>query len=146
MRPRSFEGLERFMGLRGYIIIAEDNDDQRELLAMLLEREGFEVEQACDGQGLLDLVGRLRNQGDLSALTLIISDIMMPAVSGFDALEALRREHLNVPFVFLSALSDQQTLARAKEMGALGVLRKPFDLNAMHQVLNELTLAAVSAA
>jgi CheY-like chemotaxis protein len=134
------------MGLRGYIIIAEDNDDQRELLALLLAREGFEVEEACDGQGLLDLVGRLRNQGDLSALTLIISDIMMPEVSGFDALEALRRERVDVPFVFLSALSDQQTLARAREMGALGMLGKPFDIDAMRQMVNKLTPAPVSAA
>jgi CheY-like chemotaxis protein len=134
------------MGLRGYIVIAEDNDDQRELLAMLLEREGFEVEQACDGQGLLDVVSRLRNQGDLSALTLIISDIMMPAVSGFDALEALRRERVDVPVVFLSALNDQQTLARARDLGALDVLGKPFDIGAMRQVLNGFTPASVSAA
>lgn len=134
------------MGLRGYIIIAEDNDDQRELLAMLLEREGFEVDQAYDGQALLELVESVKARGDLKALTLIISDIMMPHVSGFDALEALRRDRVSVPVVFLSALSDTQTLSRAREMGALGVLGKPFDLGALRQILHQLTPASVSAA
>ncbi|HEU4538734.1 MAG TPA: response regulator, partial [Polyangiaceae bacterium] len=67
-------------------------------------------------------------------------------VSGFDALEALRRDRVSVPFVFLSALSDTQTLARAREMGSLGVLGKPFDVGALRQMLDQLTPASVSAA
>ncbi len=132
------------MTRRGHILIADDNDDQRELLGLLLEREGFDVSQAHDGQGLLDLVDSVEKQGTLGGVTLIISDIMMPVVSGFDALEALRRDGVRVPLVFISALNDPQTLARAKRGGALSVLPKPFEISGLRHLLNKLSSASAA--
>jgi CheY-like chemotaxis protein len=98
---------------RKKIIIAEDHDDHRFLCALACEREGFEVLQAADGRELVELVRQQKASGDLQRVVLVTSDIMMPDLTGLDALEALRCEGVELPFLFVSALGDHETRARA---------------------------------
>jgi DNA-binding response OmpR family regulator len=125
------------MGQPKRIIIAEDHDDHRYLCALACEREGFEVLQAADGRELIELVREQKAAGDLARVALVISDIMMPDLTGLDALEALRREGVELPFLFVSALGDHETRARAMGLRALGLFVKPFDLVFLRRFLRE---------
>ena len=128
------------MGHRRKIIIAEDHDDHRYLCALACEREGFEVLQAADGRELIELVREQRATGDLARVALVISDIMMPDLTGLDALEALRREGVELPFLFVSALGDHETRARAMGLRALGLFVKPFDFIFLRRFLREAVI------
>lgn len=125
------------MGQRRKIIIAEDHDDHRYLCALACEREGFEVLQAADGRELVELIRTQRAAGHLPHVALVISDIMMPDLTGLDALEALRKEGVELPFLFVSALGDHETRARAMGLRALGIFVKPFDFVFLRRFLRE---------
>lgn len=122
---------------RNIILIAEDHDDQRALFALACEREGFEVREASNGHELVELVRAQRDRGELSDLVLVISDVMMPGLTGFDAREALEQDGLEVPFLFVSALNDVATRERALALRCLGLFAKPFEYGALRHFLRE---------
>ncbi len=115
---------------KGKILVV---DDDRLVLATLsfgLARAGFEVIDADNGDDAI-LLAREHRPG------LVLLDIRMEGLSGFDVAEYLR-EHLHIPFVFLSAFSDDETLARVKQLGAVAYLIKPLDIR---QILPTLEAA-----
>jgi response regulator NasT len=98
-------------------------DDDRLVLATLvqgLEDAGYEVIDADNGDDAI-LLAR-QHRPDLALL-----DIRMDGLSGFDV-AAYLRDHLHIPFIFLSAFSDAATLAKIHALGALASLVKPLDL------------------
>jgi response regulator NasT len=98
-------------------------DDDRLILASLvhgLSRLGYRVIEADNGDDAI-LLARA-HRPDLALL-----DIRMQGVSGFDVAACLRQSS-GVPFVFLSALCDAQTVARATALGAVACLTKPVDI------------------
>jgi response regulator NasT len=105
---------------RGRLLVV---DDDRLVLATLvqgLEDAGYEVLDADNGDDAI-LLAR-RHRPDLALL-----DIRMDGLSGFDV-AAYLREHLHIPFVFLSAFNDAATLAQIQALGALASLVKPLDM------------------
>ncbi len=122
------------------ILIVEDNDDLRENAALILEMEGYTVAGARDGRLALDLV-ETGFRPDL-----IISDIMMPRMDGYQFFEAVRRQHPHlraVPFVFLTARGSRRDIAAGKLLGADDYLVKPFDsAELLVAVKNKLRRAA----
>jgi signal transduction histidine kinase len=103
--------------------VAEDNDDNRYSLTLLLELEGYRnIVFAETGEEALLLLG----QEDFDLLLL---DIMMPKVDGYQVLERLKsqgRVH-NPPVIMISALNDIESIVRCIELGAEDYLPKPFD-------------------
>ena len=88
----------------------------RFLLRVNLPLQGFEVVEAADGATVLDLV----KEQDFD---LIVLDVMMPGLSGFDV-----AEHLDgVPFMFVSARADPTDMQRGFDLGAVDYVTKPFD-------------------
>ncbi|MBK6852575.1 MAG: response regulator [Burkholderiales bacterium] len=105
---------------RGRLLVV---DDDRLVLATLvqgLEDAGYEVIDADNGDDAI-LLAR-QHRPDLALL-----DIRMDGLSGFDV-AAYLRDHLHIPFIFLSAFSDAATLAKIHALGALASLVKPLDL------------------
>jgi len=99
-------------------------DDDRLVLATLgrgLASAGFEVLFADNGDDAI-LLAREHRPG------LALLDIRMDGLSGFDV-AAYLREHLHIPFMFLSAFADAATIARVAELGALAYLIKPLDIS-----------------
>lgn len=129
------------MTSRRLILVAEDHDDQRELLVLACKREGFDVLEASNGHDLVALVRAQHARGELGDVVLVISDVMMPGMTGFDASEALTREGFDVPFLFQSALDDPETRARALGLRAIAIFAKPFELNALRRFLREHNVA-----
>lgn len=105
------------------ILFVEDNRDLRKNAALVLELEGYQVQVARDGREALDLL-----EGGLVP-DLIVSDIMMPRMDGYEFFEAVRRlPHLTaVPFIFLTARGSRRDISTGRMMGADDYLVKPFE-------------------
>ncbi|HEV2129168.1 MAG TPA: response regulator [Thermomicrobiales bacterium] len=96
------------------ILIADDEPAIVDLLAQFLEDEGYAVERAGDGQAALELARRL--QPDL-----IIADVMMPRMSGFELVDELTSSDSRMPVILMSAA----VISRRDEVAFIA---KPFDL------------------
>ncbi len=103
------------------ILIVEDEPSMRLGLKDNLEFESYEVELAIDGQEGLEKVKR--DQFDL-----IILDVMMPKMSGFDLCKAIRELKIMTPIIFLTAKSEEIDKVLGLELGADDYLTKPFSL------------------
>ncbi|MBR09928.1 MAG: hypothetical protein CMP48_19850 [Rickettsiales bacterium] len=104
------------------ILIVEDEPNIRETIQDLLECSGYTVVTADDGEsGFFKVV---KHQPDL-----IISDLMMPKMNGYELLEAVRSfgKSKFIPFIILSAKSHSQNIREGLKMGADDYLMKPFD-------------------
>lgn len=118
------------------VVLAEDDDEMRRLIAWALERDGCCVEQLADGRALHVRVCGPRDVDDES-VDLVVSDLRMPFSSGLDILRALRRSGNVVPFILLSAFGDEETRAEAEGLSAL-FLVKPFDLVELRQSVRQM--------
>ena len=105
------------------ILVIEDETPIRDNLRRFLGLEGYAV--AAEANGALGLQRALAEPPDL-----ILCDVMMPEMNGFEVLAQLRRTpHLaQVPFVFLTASADKDSIARGIALGAADYVTKPFDL------------------
>ena len=101
------------------ILVVDDDPDIRELLFTALEDEGFEVFPAGNGQEALAAIRTFRPD-------VIVLDLMMPVMDGWQFAKELRARDEDIPLVLLSAARDLST--HAKNLAAADVIEKPFDL------------------
>ena len=110
-------------------------DDDREIAALIAEdlaNRGFDVVAAYDGHE--GFVAILKLMPDL-----VLCDISMPIMSGFEVLErlnALAPRLGHIPFVFLTALADRESELRARRLGADDYVTKPIDFDMLEMVVN----------
>ncbi|BBF81328.1 MULTISPECIES: phosphate regulon transcriptional regulator PhoB [Asticcacaulis] len=111
------------MSVKPYIIIAEDEDALSTLLQYNLEKEGYEVGVAIDGDEALMMINE--RQPDL-----LVCDWMMPKVSGIEVTRRLRAqtETRNLPIVMLTARSEETDRIRGLDTGADDYVIKPFSM------------------
>ena len=119
--------------IRGKILVVDDDRLVLATLAHGLAQAGHEVIDADNGDDAI-LLAR-EHRPDLALL-----DIRMQGMSGFDV-AAYLREYCHVPFIFRSAVSDAQTIAQVKALGALAYLVKPLDIG---QILPVVDAALIS--
>lgn len=103
------------------ILVVDDNPEIREIIHVLLSGEGFEPVEAGDGQTALSLLGQ-------SPFDLIILDIMMPGLNGYQTCLAIRKLS-NAPVLFLSARSQDSDKTLGFSSGGDDYLAKPFSYN-----------------
>lgn len=127
------------------ILLVEDDQSLREIYGIRLTAEGYEIASAGDGEAALALAVKERPD-------LIISDVMMPKISGFDMLDILRStpETANIKVIMMTALSADDQKARGESLGADRFLVKSQVgiedvVNAVHEVLNDINGAPASA-
>jgi DNA-binding response OmpR family regulator len=106
------------MGSR--ILVADDEPHIREVVRAYLEREGYEVIEAADGDTALE-------HGRNAGLDLLVLDVMLPGRSGFDILRALRSEGSSVGVLMLTARDDVIDRVAGLELGADDYVTKPFE-------------------
>jgi DNA-binding response OmpR family regulator len=106
---------------RPVVLVADDDDDIRDLVAFRLDRAGYEVLRAGDGQEALDLAKEHRP--DLAVL-----DVMMPKLTGYDVTRELRADPATsrIPVILLTARVQEADVARGFEAGADDYVKKPF--------------------
>lgn len=100
------------------ILVADDEQEMRDLIRAYLERENYRVDEAADGYEVLQKVQN--NQYDL-----LLLDIMMPELDGFSTCVQLRR-FSNIPIVFLSALGEELDRVQGLRIGGDDYIVKPF--------------------
>jgi CheY-like chemotaxis protein len=125
-----------------HAIVADDDDDWRELVSRTLRRAGLEVVEACNGEELLAFHRTLRTS--TKRRVIVISDLDMPRCDGITAITALRCIAAEIPIVLVTGLRDALTHARAFEAGANLVLTKPLAPTAVLEAVRDL-LPAVAA-
>ena len=117
----------------GRVLVVDDDEVIRRLIAVNLQLEGFEVETAVDGQDCLDKVTEI----DPDVITL---DVMMPRMDGWETAVQLRRSpgtaHIKVVLITARAQEDDKT--HGARVGADAYLTKPFDPDEMIRVVREL--------
>jgi two-component system chemotaxis response regulator CheY len=106
------------------ILTIDDSKTMRDMLMLTLAEAGFDVIQAVDGQDGLDVLGKEKEQIDV-----IITDINMPRMDGYEVIRNLRRDpaHKSTPILVLTTESDGDKKNLAREAGATGWMVKPFD-------------------
>jgi len=106
------------------VLVVEDDTHLLEGIRTVLELDGYAVETAENGKQALDLL-----HSDHPLPELIVSDIMMPLMSGIELLSEVRkqREWVKIPFIFLTARSERSDVQRGKQLGVDDYLIKPFD-------------------
>ncbi len=108
------------------VLLADDDHAMRGMLESALLRAGFEVESASNGAELLARLDAADR--DSRAPELIVSDICMPGLTGLDVLTRVRQRFPTVPVILITAFGDALTHRRARSLGAVEVIDKPFDL------------------
>ena len=122
-------------GSNGSILVVDDEADTVDLIRLTLETAGFTVHQALDGASAIRMI-----QDEVYDVVLL--DIMMPDISGFDVLQQLRNQGVEVPpVVFLTARKQAEDKQTGQDMGASDYLTKPATrgelLDAIHHALEQ---------
>ena len=117
------------------ILAIEDNQDIRQLIAFILERDGYQVITAEDGISGLSLIKETKPD-------LVLLDVMMPEFSGFEVLDAIRKDKNSkvreVPILMITSKSTVEDVDQALELGANGYLVKPFRPEKLIEKVREL--------
>ena len=110
------------------ILLADDDPDSLEGLRALLEAWGYEVEIARDGRAALERMPVVRPSA-------VITDVVMPRMSGLELLEAIRRDRSAVPVIVMTAHGTVEARRHAAAMGAVAYLPKPIDTTHLRSIL-----------
>jgi two-component system, sensor histidine kinase and response regulator len=105
------------------VLLVEDTPDILASICLELEMNGYEVDQALDGQHALDILDKTDTLPDI-----IVSDIAMPNMNGYELLAICQKhtEWNGIPFIFLTALGERNHITLGKKLGVDDYLVKPF--------------------
>jgi len=114
------------------ILIVDDDAGQRSLLDSFLTRQGFETIPVSTGERALEV---LRSQ----EVSMMISDVRMPGMSGLETLRRARKLHSHLPVLLVTAYADIRDAVGAMRDGALNYLAKPIDLDELLAAVRQVT-------
>ncbi len=109
-------------GQPGALLVVDDNEMNRDMLSRRLKKRGHEVMVAEDGYRALEMI-------DEHDFDVILLDIMMPGLDGYEVLEKIREQHApgDLPVIMATAKDESKDIVRALELGANDYVTKPFD-------------------
>jgi class 3 adenylate cyclase len=107
---------------RAVILVVDDNEGNRDMLARRLRRQGYEVRTAAGGSAALDALAR-------ESVDLVLLDVMMPDLDGYRVLERMKADPglRDIPVLMISALDELDSVVRCIHLGAEDYLSKPFE-------------------
>lgn len=123
------------MKSKGKILVVDDDETNRLVVRVLMERRGFSVSEADSGAVALDSVKS-------DHFDIVLMDLSMPGMDGFETTRKMRESAAcleTLPIVALTAHSSKQDIARCFKIGMNGVLPKPFDSQRADQLLSLMT-------
>ena len=120
------------------ILVVDDDAAVRDVLTRFLQRRGYTVEHACDGQEALDAVRE--HEPDLMLL-----DIYLPKMSGLDVLFNIQKDELHTRTIALSGIADDEMAQNSRALGAVGFIAKPFDFPELTAQIDANLVAGVIA-
>jgi CheY-like chemotaxis protein len=121
----------------GRVLVVDDDEVIRQLIAVNLQLEGFEVSTAVDGQDCLERVGEVRPD-------VITLDVMMPRLDGWVTAMRLREDEgtRHIKVVMITARAQEHDVRRGHEIGVDAYVTKPFDPNQLIQTVRKLAAAS----
>jgi class 3 adenylate cyclase len=107
---------------RAVILVVDDSEENRDMLARRLRRQGYEVQTAAGGHAALAALAA-------APVDLVLLDVMMPDLDGYAVLERLKADpaRRDIPVLMISALDELESVVRCIQLGAEDYLGKPFD-------------------
>ena len=126
------------MNDRKIVVVAEDDDELRELLLGALETSHRKLVEVEDGSELFDYLEFIASRGLEATLPdLILTDVQMPGASGLDVVRWARAHGVRCPFIILTGFADDRLTAAALALGGTRVLSKPQSLEAIRAAAAE---------
>jgi len=116
--------------LKGKVLYADDNDDNRRLVSYLIKQTGAQVITAENGEQAVELA--LANDYEL-----VLMDMQMPVMDGIEATELLCSAGFSKPIIMMTANVDKDSIEQCKQSGAVGHFGKPVDTIKFHHLLTE---------
>ncbi len=115
------------------ILLVEDEEMLVNVLATVLEDEGYKVRKSTSAEEALSSLSGFKPD-------LIISDVRLPEKDGFTMLQELQKDTSvsPVPFICLTALDDRQSEQRARNLGVAGYMTKPFDVDDLVKLVRQV--------
>lgn len=114
------------------VLLLEDDVILQEIIKEFLEEKGVEVEGFFDGGRALDAIG-------LGRYDMLLLDVNVPTVNGFEILSYLREIGNTTPVIYLTSLSGMKDLKKGFELGADDYLKKPFELEELHVRMQQVS-------
>jgi len=113
------------------VLLAEDDDAMRELIAEALRAKGYHVFEATNGPELRDWLHRSQNEpGFEPPPDLIVSDVKMPGATGLEVLSWLRQRDWSTPVILITAFGDAESHHEAERLGAT-MFNKPLSIDSL---------------
>ena len=105
------------------ILVVDDSTTNVVLLEAILDEKGYQIETALNAKEAYAIIEK-------ESPDLILLDLLMPKISGFDFLEEIRKNEKtkNTPVIVVSALTDEENVEKIMKMGAIDFVKKPIDL------------------
>jgi two-component system, NtrC family, nitrogen regulation response regulator GlnG len=105
------------------LILVEDENQQRESLAMIFESEGYDIHSFPSAEEVCDKLQTIMPQ-------LIISDVKLPGMDGFTFFDKVRgqSQYHHIPFIFITGYNDPEAIKSVKKLGAAAYVTKPYEL------------------
>jgi DNA-binding NtrC family response regulator len=108
------------------ILIVDDDDGVREILADFLDVLGYQSVGACDGRDALNLLKKHQ-------ISLVISDIKMPGMDGHEMVEKIKRERADIDVILITGLEPHSSHSSLKEAFTWAYLSKPFNIDTIEK-------------
>ena len=115
------------------ILLVEDDDALREIVRLALHRCGYQVLEARDGQDGINVSGK-----HSAAIHLLLTDLLLPNVSGRELSEAILKTRPNTRVVFMSGYTDDVTMLEGIEASSVDFVRKPFTIEKLARKIREV--------
>ncbi len=122
---------------RKKILLADDEEDVRDIVRMFLEGEGYEVVTAYDGLEALSMI-------EAEHPDLILLDVMMPVMSGIEVARRLRANHATsqIPVIMLSAAAQTESIKQCIAAGVKDYVVKPFQPSKLEEIIRRVLAGA----
>lgn len=124
---------------RPKVLVAEDDPELRRALTELLEAEGMDVLECCDGAAVMELIddAMLRDR-PTPRVEACLLDLRMPEFNGDELIAHANRMDWRMPMILMTAYGDDEVRRQAKAAGAVAYFDKPIDVEALLRELKEL--------
>jgi len=110
------------------ILIIDDQECMRSIMTNMLESEGFEIQAAEDGEQALDLLSK-------ADYDLIVSDVNLPRMDGFQFMRKARESHPSLPAIFATGVLEETAKLGAESLGNSEVIFKPYNKEAILEAI-----------
>lgn len=114
------------------ILVVDDSTINNIMLENILSSYGYETYSILESESVMKNIDSYKPD-------LILLDLMMPGMSGFDILKQMQKQSINIPTIVITAFNDTGYAKRAKELGATAYITKPLDHEKLINTIKEAT-------